>query len=232
MNLFYQPGIPEGIHTLDSEESKHCIKVLRKRVGDLIRITDGKGYFYEATITTDDARACAFTIKEKTGAPSRQHFIRIIISPTKNNDRIEWFVEKAVEFGIDRISLADCEHTERTFIKTERLIKVAVSAMKQSLKATLPTIDELRPLKELMQTSTETQRFVAFVDSENPNHLKDVASKHNRYCVLIGPEGDFSKDELTFALELGFTKVSLGSSRLRTETAGVASCHILNLLND
>jgi 16S rRNA (uracil1498-N3)-methyltransferase len=141
-------------------------------------------------------------------------------------------VEKSVEFGVDQISLADCEHTERAFIKPERLMKVAVSAMKQSLKASLPTIGSLSPLKELIPTITAAQRFIAFVDHSNPDHLKNLASPGDTYCVLIGPEGDFSQEELSFALQHDFKKVSLGNSRLRTETAGLAACHILNLLND
>ncbi len=148
MNLFYQPGIPDGIFHLDNDESRHCVKVLRKRNGDIIRITDGKGFFYDATISRADERSCAFVIQEKVAAPSRNYSIHIAISPTKNTDRIEWFVEKAVEFGVDQISLVECDHTERTFIKPERLMKVAVSAMKQSLKASLPLIDGLVSFKK------------------------------------------------------------------------------------
>jgi 16S rRNA (uracil1498-N3)-methyltransferase len=232
VNLFYQPGIPDGVLSLDGDESRHCVKVLRKRTGDTIRITDGMGFFYEAVITDAHERECRFTIQEKIPAPQRKHFIHVVISPTKNTDRIEWFVEKSVEIGVDKISVADCEHTERTFVKPDRLMKVAVSAMKQSLKATLPKIQGLSSLTDIIQMSDESQRFIAFVDYDNPLHLKDLAEKQKSYCILIGPEGDFSDTELDFALQHGFQKVSLGASRLRTETAGLAACHILNLVND
>jgi 16S rRNA (uracil1498-N3)-methyltransferase len=232
LNLFYQPGIPDGILHLDADESRHCIKVLRKRSGDTIRITDGTGFFYDALITQADDRKCSFTIQEKITAPKRSHSIHIIISPTKNTDRIEWFVEKSTELGVERISLAECDHTERSFIKSERLQKVAVSAMKQSLKACLPEIGSLTSLTELITSVKAQEKFIAYVDPTNPSHLKDVATAKKSYCVLIGPEGDFSAEELSLAIESGFTKVSLGPSRLRTETAGLAACHILNLINE
>jgi 16S rRNA (uracil1498-N3)-methyltransferase len=143
VNLFYQPLLPEGILYLDADESRHCIKVLRHNTGDVIHITDGKGFFYDAVITKADDRQCTFRIQEKSAQPVRDYTIHIAISPTKNADRIEWFVEKAVELGVDIVSIINCENTERTYLKKERLEKVAVSAMKQSLKATLPRIEGL-----------------------------------------------------------------------------------------
>ena len=232
MLLFYQPGLPNGTFYLDSDESRHCVKVLRMKAGDAITVTDGKGYFYDAVITKADAAQCFFEVREKTPAPAKDYYIHIAISPTKNADRIEWFVEKATELGVDKITLMDCKNTERSFIKTDRLIKVAVSAMKQSLKAVLPEIsDHLLQFTEVVETSQEGERFIAFVDTTNPLHLKDAIGSATSYCVLIGPEGDFSAEELKTALEYDFKKVSLGPSRLRTETAGVAACHILNLGN-
>ena len=232
MNLFYQPEIAEGIHYLDVEESRHCIKVLRRKVGDAIFITDGKGFFYDALIKSASEKQCAFEIIKTTPALARPYTIHIAISPTKNNERIEWFVEKAVELGIDQISLIECDHTERAFLKGERLRKVAISAMKQSLKAFLPRIEEVTPFKKFIPTIKEAQRFIAFVDATNSLHLQQAATVKNAYCILIGPEGDFSQDELTQSLNAGFQKVSLGQSRLRTETAGLAACHILNLINE
>lgn len=231
MNLFYQPHIPEGIHYLDAEEARHCVKVLRKKSGDLIRLTDGKGAFYEAVLLKTDDRQCTFQIEQKINVPSPAHYIHLAISPTKNPDRIEWFIEKAIELGIDRISLMECEHTERSYVKTDRLEKVAVSAMKQSLKATLPQIASLSAFSGIVSSAQESERFIAYVDEANPRHLKDAATKGASYLVLIGPEGDFSKEELDHALQQGFQKVSLGKSRLRTETAGLAACHILDLIN-
>jgi 16S rRNA (uracil1498-N3)-methyltransferase len=233
VNLFYQPRIPDGDLFLDQEESRHCIKVLRHKPGDIISLTDGKGFFYEAIITDGDMRKCSFSIKEKTPEAHRNYSIHIAISPTKNNDRFEWFTEKATEFGIDTITPLDCKHTERAFLKKDRLEKVAVSAMKQSLKASIPVIDGLTTFETFIanQGMLDRERFIAYVDTTNPHHLKDLAEPGKNYVVLIGPEGDFSTAELDLALSAGFKKVSLGQSRLRTETAGIAACHILNLVN-
>lgn len=231
MNLFYQPQLPDGVLHLDPDESKHCIKVLRKRSGDTIRVTDGKGAFYDVVLTEADSRACSFQISSKVSEPIRNYSIHIAISPTKNADRIEWFVEKAVELGIDTITLLECKNTERSYLKTERLEKVAISAMTQSLKASLPAIHSLTDFSNLITTSKASSKFIAFVDHTNPHHLKDVAQAGSDYLLLIGPEGDFSSQELSLAVTHNFQKVSLGSSRLRTETAGMAACHILNLVN-
>lgn len=231
MNLFYQPQIDQGIHYLDEEESRHCIKVLRRRAGDQLQITDGKGFFYHALITDADPRRCSFNIREQRKENEKTFTIHIAISPTKNADRIEWFVEKTVEIGIDQITLLDCKNSERSFIKTDRLKKVAISAMKQSIKATLPVINDMISFDTFIQ-HREEEKFIAFVDMANPLHLKDAAKSKGKYLVLIGPEGDFSNEELDAATALNFTKVSLGKSRLRTETAGIAACHLLNLIND
>lgn len=231
MNLFYQPLISEGIDHLDEEESRHCIRVLRKRQGELIHITDGKGSFFDAVIVKDDPRQCTFTIKHQSKEKEKPFSVHIAIAPTKNADRIEWFVEKAVEIGVDHITLLDCQNSERSFIKTERLKKVAISAMKQSIKATLPEVSGIIPFHDLVNNHPDTQRFIAYVDASNPRHLKDEATPGQHYLVLIGPEGDFSKEELEAALASGYRKVNLGHSRLRTETAGVVVCHTLNLIN-
>lgn len=231
MNLFYQPLIPQGALHLDPDESRHAVKVLRKRNGDVIRLTDGQGFFYEGIITDADARRCTFAIREKIPEQERNFRIHIGISPTKNNDRIEWFVEKVVEFGVDEITLLECAHTERQHVKVDRLYKMAVSAMKQSLKARIPVINGLSSFQNVITTSAATGRYIAYVDDKNPQHLQTLVKPGQSYLVLIGPEGDFSGEELTLAEGQGFEKVSLGSSRLRTETAGLAACHILNLAN-
>jgi 16S rRNA (uracil1498-N3)-methyltransferase len=232
VNLFYQPLIPEGILYLDQEESRHCVKVLRKNTGDIIRVTDGKGSFYDARIEKADQQKCSFVIEKTIPEELKSHFIHIAISPTKNADPIEWFVEKAVEFGVDEITPVNCQHTERSFIKKDRLEKVAISAMKQSLKASLPRINSLTDFADVISSTKEDGKFIAYVDDENPDHLKDLARPFLRCLVLIGPEGDFSPEELSQALQSGFRKVSLGKSRLRTETAGMAAVHILNLVNN
>jgi 16S rRNA (uracil1498-N3)-methyltransferase len=231
VNLFYQPQIIEGIHYLDEEESKHCVRVLRKREGELIHLTDGHGTFYDAVITKADPRQCAFKVQQQTPEKKKNFSIHIAIAPTKNTDRIEWFVEKSVELGIDHITLVDCKNSERSYIKTERLKKVAISAMKQSVKATLPLVTDLVSFNAFIKSGEAVQKFIAFVDHSNPLHLKDLAQPDASYIVLIGPEGDFSDEELTLAIASGYTKVSLGASRLRTETAGMAACHVLNLVN-
>jgi len=229
LNLFYQPLIPEGILYLDSDESKHCIKVLRKISGDELTITDGKGNFYDAIITKADPRQCAFEILSKTIESVRNYNIHIAISPTKNSDRIEWFVEKAVELGVDTISFIACKNTERPYLKLERLEKVAVSAMKQSLKASIPVLQGLVNVSDVIKKSEEDFKFIAYVDHSNPDQLKNLIKPASSYITLIGPEGDFTSSELDLALAHGFQKVSLGTSRLRTETAGLAACHTLNL---
>ncbi len=231
VNLFYQPLIPDGVRYLDAVESKHSAKVLRKKNGDDILITDGKGFFYNAIIKKADIQQCHFEIAEKVAQTPYRHRIHIAISPTKNPDRIEWFVEKAIELGVDEITLIGCDHTERSNLKVERLEKLAISAMKQSLKATLPGITPTIKFSEIVRRSSASSKYIAYVDGDNPNHLKNIAIPHSDYLVLIGPEGDFSREELNLALENNFQKVSLGSGRLRTETAGLAACHILNLVN-
>jgi 16S rRNA (uracil1498-N3)-methyltransferase len=231
VNLFYQPLLSQGTTYLDAEESRHVVKVLRKKQGDRITVTDGNGFFYDVTITNADPRQCAFDINAKTQEHSKNFSIHIAISPTKNSDRIEWFVEKAVEFGIDEITLIECDHTERQHLKIERLQKMAVSAMKQSLKAKLPEIHPLIPFQELVQTTRVKEKYIAHVDNDNPNQLKNFVTPGSSYLVLIGPEGDFSPEEISVAGSHGFKKISLGPSRLRTETAGIAACHILNLAN-
>jgi 16S rRNA (uracil1498-N3)-methyltransferase len=232
VNLFYQPQLPSGQNFLDPEESRHCVRVLRRRTGDDILITDGQGLFYEAVITEANPDRCPFIVKERRAENVSPGYTHIAVSPTKNADRIEWFVEKAVEIGVNEISLVECEHTERTFIKTERLIKVAISAMKQSLKATLPVINPVKPLNALFELTSPCNKFIAHVDSANPLHLRDAPLEESKTLVLIGPEGDFSSAELERAFREGYRKVSLGRSRLRTETAALVACLILNFRSD
>lgn len=231
MNLFFQPLLPQGVFYLDQDESRHAVKVLRKNVGDQIRLTDGQGMFYDATITVADPFRCTFDINDRIPEPRRNFAIHIAISPTKNPDRIEWFVEKSVELGVDEITLLKCDHTERQFVKLERLQKMAISAMKQSLKASLPIIHPLINFRNIVLTSGSADKYIAHVDNANQVHLRDVVRAGSSYLVLVGPEGDFTDEEVGLAEAHAFKKVSLGASRLRTETAGLAVCHILNLAN-
>ena len=229
MQLFYQPQIPEGILQLTEEESRHAVKVLRLVNGDELYLTDGKGTFYRARISDAHQKRCAFEILSQEKVAPHPTYRHIAIAPTKNIDRIEWFVEKAVEFGIDRISPLLCDHSERRVVKTERLVRKAVSAMKQSLKAWMPQIDELTAFQDFMASQDADTKLMAYVDHDNPDLLKDQIKATGHHLVLIGPEGDFSENEVTLALAQGFQKVSLGPSRLRTETAGIAAVHLLNL---
>jgi len=231
LNLFYQPGIPQGINHLDAEESQHAVRVLRMSEGDHLDLTDGKGFFYAAKITKADSKKCAFEILEKKEVKRRGYSIHLAIAPTKNADRIEWLVEKAVEIGIEEISFMLCKNYERKVMKMERILKVAVSALKQSQQAWLPGINEMAPFAKIFN-ATADQKFIAHVDSTNPTHLHSLAQRNKKYLGLIGPEGDFSTEELDMAIQQhGFEKVSLGTNRLRTETAGLVAVQILVLIN-
>jgi 16S rRNA (uracil1498-N3)-methyltransferase len=231
MHLFYQANIADGINQFDEAESKHVQRVLRLSIGDTIHLTDGKGFLYEAQLTLTKTKNSSFKIVDKTYFPPPNYYIHIAIAPTKNADRIEWFAEKVMELGIQQISFVLCDNSERKTINLDRIEKKAISAMKQSGQYHLPMINELIPYKQFVKTVKEEERFIGFVDEENPHHLKNLAKKKSNYVILIGPEGDFSKAELDLAIENKFKKISLGSTRLRTETAGIAACHILNLIN-
>ncbi|MEJ1238155.1 RsmE family RNA methyltransferase [Chryseolinea sp. T2] len=231
MNLFYQPLISEGVRHLDPDESKHAARALRRRAGDIIHITDGKGSYFEARILSDDQSKCTFELIKEHRDPETSHRIHVAISPLSHPDRLEWFVEKAVELGVNQITLIDCDRTEKRHVKTERLIKIAVGAMKQSQRFTLPSIEGPVPFEAFCSTAKEDQRFIAFVDAANPLHLFTQAKKGKSYLICIGPEGDFTESEVRHSLSNGFEKVSLGTHRLRSETAGVAACHMLDLVN-
>lgn len=233
MELFFQPNISSQQNHLSEDESRHCIKVLRHKSGDIIHLTDGKGHFYEAKIDEPHHKKCTFTIlSTNTQAPLPYH-IHLAMAPTKNIDRTLWVVEKAVEIGIDEISFFTSFHSERRQLKTDRIIARAVSAMKQSVKAYMPLINELTDIKNILKPSSQsdTQKFIAYIEEPIPPHLFQQASPKQSYLILIGPEGDFSKEEVSLAIENGFVKTGLGSSRLRTETAAIAACHTLHLLN-
>ncbi|WKN32093.1 16S rRNA (uracil(1498)-N(3))-methyltransferase [Porifericola rhodea] len=231
MFIFFQPDITEGAHYLDREESKHCVKVLRKQSGDSIRIADGKGSFYEAVISEAHDKKCTFEVRQKDHQPKDNFHIHIALSPTKNIDRTEWFVEKAIEIGVHKISFLLCEHSERKVLKSERLERKAISAMKQSQHAYLADIQPLISFDDFVKAEAEgSQKFIAYLGEEPSPQLVHAAQPAKSYTVLIGPEGDFSPKEVDNAFNAGFEAVSLGNSRLRTETAGIAACHSLQLL--
>lgn len=238
MHLFYQPSIPAGVVDsvayLSEDDSRHAVKTLRLGIGDSIAVTDGHGNRHLAVITQTDLRRCAFRITDTQTIPPRSFSIRICVAPTKNSDRIEWFVEKAVEVGIERISFFFGQHSERRVLKLERLEKIAVAAMKQSLQRYLPRLDNAVPFPELLKTrdGQAEQRFIAHLPVDAPPvNLAKLATPGGSYTVLIGPEGDFSDNEIQRATAAGFRLVTLGPNRLRTETAALTACQLLNFVN-
>ena len=233
MQLFYVPDISGAEAFLNEAESKHAIKVLRLHNDDTIQLVDGKGGFYKTKISDANPKKCRLKITNtQTDFGKKDFHLHIAIAPTKNIDRFEWFLEKVTEIGIDEITTLLTEHSERKTVKTERLEKILISAMKQSVKAYLPILNEIAPFHDLVSTATCKNKFIAHCNDGEKNHLKNAVEKGEDVLVLIGPEGDFSPDEIKFAKEHGFREISLGNSRLRTETAGVIACHIVNLANE
>jgi 16S rRNA (uracil1498-N3)-methyltransferase len=233
MQLFYVPDISENEAILDEQESRHAIKVLRLEKGSHIQLTDGKGGLYNAEITDPHLKKCRLAIRKFTSEYGKKDFrVHIAIAPTKNNDRLEWFLEKATEIGIDEISLIACDNSERKTVKTDRLEKILISAMKQSLKTYLPGLNKLINFDEFISRSYHSQNFIAHCHEGEKPHLKHQITKGSSVLILIGPEGDFSVREAELARQSEFVEVTLGGSRLRTETAGVVACHTVNLLNE
>ena len=231
MTLFYCPTISDTT-VLSEEESQHAVKVLRLQVGDEIALVDGVGGFYKARISNPHPKHCGFEIIEsQTEFGKRDYKLHIAIAPTKNIERLEWFIEKVTEIGIDEITPVICRFSERKIIKEERLEKIIISAAKQSVKAYFPKLNSLCTFDELLKTQSASQKFIAHCYEEDKRLLQTEIQKSSNILVLIGPEGDFSKDEVHKAISLGFMPVSLGESRLRTETAGVVACHTVALLN-
>lgn len=230
MQLFFDPQIDQTL-ILHEEEARHAIKVLRHRIGDHLFVTNGKGFCYKVEILSDKISLCSIKIIETlTEEFTRDFNVHIAIAPTKNNDRIEWFVEKAIEMGVDKITFLDTDHLEKKHFKTDRIHRVAISALKQSLKFTLPEISEIIDFDVFIKSENATQKFIAHLDENRKELISEINTKKS-YCILIGPEGDFSKNEINSALEKGFIPVSLGNYRLRTETAGMVACHTFHLKN-
>jgi len=228
MQLFYIEH-PENEILLSAEESKHATKVLRKKEGDILNFTDGKGGFYKAEITVADTRKCRLqVVSSEQKEKEHNYHLHIAIAPTKNMDRYEWFLEKATEIGIDEITPIICEHSERKALKTERCTRILLSAMKQSLKFHLPKLNEASTLKNFLKQDFEGNKYIAHCEEGNKTELREE-KKAEKTTILIGPEGDFSPNELEIALQNNYKAVSLGTSRLRTETAGIVAVHTINL---
>lgn len=234
MHVFYTPDLQDQDHyTLNEEESKHCSKVLRLTTGDQIYLVDGVGGLYEAEIESESKKHVGLRITKSTKAyKKRNHHLHIAIAPTKNFDRVEWFLEKATEIGIDEITPIICERSERKIVKEDRLQKVITSAVKQSLQAYHPVLNPAISFNQLLLQQTEATKLIAHcIDDAERSYIKDLVQPQGNYLVLIGPEGDFSPQEITSALAQGFLPVTLGSTRLRTETAALAACFELNYIN-
>ena len=234
MQLFYAPEITTPLYTLPEEESGHCVRVLRLREGDELHITDGRGTLYRAEVEEAHPKHCTIRIVEEHHEwEKRPYRLTVAVAPTKNIDRIEWFVEKATESGIDRIVPILCDHSERKVIKEERLEKIAVSAMKQSLKSYKPQIDPLTPIRALFAEPFEGVKLIAHCEEDMERvFMGDVVTKGEDVMILIGPEGDFSKEEIEAARKAGFREVTLGQSRLRTETAALAATMYTAYINN
>lgn len=233
MIQFFAPDIETTLQ-LPEGESQHCVKVLRHTEGDTVEVIDGKGHRFRCLITEAHPKRTRVEIAERIDVPPFWPApITVAVAPTKHLDRMEWLVEKLTETGIDRFTPLLCRWSERKEIKTERLEKIAVSAMKQSLKATLPRIDEMTPLKQFIaSTAGVPQRFIAHCEADKPRRL--LAREYRpglETVIMIGPEGDFSPEEIEMALNAGFIPVSLGDARLRTETAALAACQTCHTLN-
>jgi 16S rRNA (uracil1498-N3)-methyltransferase len=234
MQLFFQEKVSEPVSYLNEEESKHLIRVLRKKQGDSIRLTDGKGMIYESVILDANPKKAGLKILNKSEAAEDDFYIHLAIAPTKNPDRMEWMVEKITEIGFHELTLMETINSERSFLKTDRLQKKIISACKQSLKFRTPILNPTTQFNTLIHSSdfSDYQKFIAYVSTDEIPHLINLALPKNKYILLIGPEGDFDQKEIKEALDAGFRAVSLGKSRLRTETAGLSGVHILQLLNE
>lgn len=226
MQLFYAPDIAAPLYTLGEEESKHCVRVLRMGEGDTLYLTDGRGSLYRARIVEAAPKRCTVEVVETIPDYERLPYgLTMAVAPTKNIDRFEWFLEKATEVGVTRIVPLLCDHSERRSVNDERARRIVVAAMKQSLKAFLPRLDPMTPFAEFVSATEAPVRLIAHcAESGTPKaYLPRAVEKGGENVILIGPEGDFSPEEINFALENRFRAVTLGRQRLRTETAAVAA---------
>jgi 16S rRNA (uracil1498-N3)-methyltransferase len=234
MQLFYNPNISENdtSFNFDKEESKHIAKVLRKKSGDDLNITNGKGWLFKAELTIANIKNCSVNITSKSLQKKRKYNLHLAVAPTKMNDRYEWFLEKATEIGIDTITPIICDHSERKVIKTDRFEKIIQSAMKQSLQYYMPQLKTAITYAEFISLEHSNQRFIAHCEEADKKSFKSQLKQGEDYLILIGPEGDFSVKEIEMALQRGFIPVTLGETRLRTETAAIAACHSVAFINE
>ena len=233
MHVFYTPDITGKDYILNEEESRHCMKVLRLVIGDVVHLIDGKGGLYEAEIVSESKRNVTLRVLQTTAEyQKRNHSLHIAVAPTKNIDRLEWFLEKATEIGIDQITPVICERSERKIVKEDRLNKVITSAVKQSLQAYHPVLNEAVSFKDFITNNKADYQMIAHcIDGEPRNFISQITQPGKSYLILIGPEGDFTPNEIELALQNDFKPLTLGNTRLRTETAALAACFEVNYLN-
>ena len=234
MQLFYNSEIKNGDSTFffDKEESKHIVKVLRKKESDKIFITNGLGYLFESEIILASEKKCEVKIIKETFQQPDTFYTHIAVAPTKMNDRLEWFLEKATEIGIHEITPIICDHSERKVYKIDRAEKIIQAAMKQSLHYYLPKINEPISLSHFVKSNIDGQKFIAHCEETDKKSFQKEIAKNEKVTILIGPEGDFSAKEINLAIANQFIPVTLGNTRLRTETAALVACHTIALLNE
>jgi len=233
MHVFYTPDITSNEYVLNEEESRHCTKVLRLGIGAHVYLIDGRGGFYKAEIASETKKNVYLSIVETTlNYQQRKHHLHIAVAPTKNIDRLEWFLEKATEIGIEEITPVICDRSERKIVKEDRLNKIITSAVKQSLQAYHPVLNPQTSLDEFLRLDNNSNRMIAHcIENEPRQYISQLLSPGQHYTILIGPEGDFSPDEIKLALNNGYKPLTLGDTRLRTETAALAACFEVNYLN-
>ena len=234
MQLFYNPTITEATEgfIFDKEESKHIVKVMRKKQGDILFVTNGLGFLFKTEIIIAMDTKCSVKIVSSEKSEPLKYHLHLAVAPTKMNDRYEWFLEKATEMGISEITPVICDHSERKYVKTDRFDKIIQSAMKQSLQYYLPKSNEPISFKEIIKIKNDGLNLIAHCEESNKKSLKDVVKAKENITILIGPEGDFSDKEINLALENNYIPVSLGNTRLRTETAAIAACHSVAFVNE
>ncbi len=232
MHIFFEQNLQNALIELSSEESRHCTKVLRLKAGDEIGFVDGNGTIARARLVDVSAKLTSAAITHRVLQPKRNFYLHLAVAPTKNIDRFEWFLEKATECGIEEITPVICAQSERKIIKPERLYKIMTAAMKQSQRAWLPKLNDAVKFEEFINNySSDTPAFIAHCDEGEKNPLREAYKQGEDVMVMIGPEGDFSPEEVQLARSKGIQAISLGQSRLRTETAALVACMEVNFMN-
>lgn len=234
MQLFYQPELHKTSTAcvFGEEESRHIVRVLRRKEGDELKVTNGKGLIFTGTVTECSLKHCKLTILDYTKTVRLMHRLHLAVAPTKNIERYEWFLEKATEIGVNEITPLICEHSERKIIKKQRLEKVVQAAMKQSLRSYLPKLHEMTPFEDFVQQDLPKRRFITHCQEGEKADFKRRLEPDKKIVVLVGPEGDFSEREINLAESHGFLPTSLGEYRLRTETAAILTCATVAILNN